>query len=110
MKFCPRCGSLMVPQKVSDRTVLKCRRCGYEEIVREGAVVYKEKTVIEHKPSERVVVEQEIPKVLPTVRTECPRCGNKEAYWWTMQTRAADEPPTRFYRCTKCGYTWREYE
>ncbi|MEM4865380.1 MAG: hypothetical protein QXY09_02690 [Acidilobaceae archaeon] len=26
-----------------------------------------------------------------------------------MQTRAADEPPTRFYRCTKCGYTWREY-
>ncbi|HDJ94789.1 MAG TPA: transcription factor S, partial [Acidilobales archaeon] len=19
-------------------------------------------------------------------------------------------PPTRFYRCTKCGHTWREYE
>jgi len=26
-----------------------------------------------------------------------------------IQTRAADEPPTRFYRCTKCGHTWREY-
>ncbi|MCD6114052.1 MAG: transcription factor S, partial [Thermoprotei archaeon] len=41
---------------------------------------------------------------------ECPKCGNREAYVWMMQTRAADEPPTRFYRCTKCGYTWREYE
>ncbi|MBI2112883.1 transcription factor S, partial [Candidatus Woesearchaeota archaeon] len=26
-----------------------------------------------------------------------------------QQTRGADEPETRFFRCTKCNYTWREY-
>ncbi|MEM0290915.1 MAG: transcription factor S, partial [Thermoplasmata archaeon] len=31
------------------------------------------------------------------------------AYWMLKQTRAADEPETRFYICTKCGYRWREY-
>jgi len=41
---------------------------------------------------------------------ECPKCGHNEAYYWFMQTRAADEPPTRFYKCTRCGYVWREYE
>ncbi|RLG10996.1 MAG: transcription factor S, partial [Thaumarchaeota archaeon] len=40
----------------------------------------------------------------------CPKCGNREAYYWAVQTRSADEPMTRFFRCTKCGYTWREYD
>ncbi|MEM2705477.1 MAG: transcription factor S, partial [Thermoplasmata archaeon] len=39
----------------------------------------------------------------------CPKCGNRGAYWMLKQTRAADEPETRFYICTKCGYRWREY-
>ena len=26
-----------------------------------------------------------------------------------FQTRSADEPTTRFYRCQKCKFTWREY-
>ncbi len=30
MKFCPRCGGLMVPIKKGKVTVLKCTRCGYE--------------------------------------------------------------------------------
>ncbi|MDP6459515.1 MAG: transcription factor S, partial [Candidatus Hydrothermarchaeota archaeon] len=29
--------------------------------------------------------------------------------WWLLQTRKADESETRFYRCTKCKFTWREY-
>ncbi|MEM3032488.1 MAG: transcription factor S, partial [Nitrososphaerota archaeon] len=47
---------------------------------------------------------------LPTTHdVECPQCGNNEAKWWTVQTRSADEPMTQFFRCTKCGHTWREY-
>ena len=39
----------------------------------------------------------------------CSKCGNKGAYWHLRQTRSADEATTRFYRCTKCKNTWREY-
>ena len=46
---------------------------------------------------------------LPKTRIICPECGNTEAYFTLMQTRSADEPETRMYRCTKCNYAWREY-
>jgi len=46
---------------------------------------------------------------LPVTKVGCPKCGNEEAYWWVQQTRSSDEPPTTFYRCKKCGYTWRSY-
>ena len=39
----------------------------------------------------------------------CPKCKNNQAVWWLLQTRSGDEPPTQFYRCTKCAQTWREY-
>jgi DNA-directed RNA polymerase subunit M len=26
-----------------------------------------------------------------------------------VQTRSIDESMTQFYRCTKCGHTWRDY-
>ena len=40
----------------------------------------------------------------------CPKCEKTvEAEWAMQQTRGADEPPTRFYRCKTCGHVWREY-
>ena len=44
-----------------------------------------------------------------TIKMECKKCGHDEAVWWMFQTRSADEPTTRFYRCSKCRYTWRDY-
>ena len=41
---------------------------------------------------------------------ECPKCGCKEAYFRTEQTRGADEPETEFYTCVKCEKVWREYD
>ena len=42
----------------------------------------------------------------------CAKCGNTEAYFRMQQTRSADEPSTRFYRCTdqKCCHNWKEIE
>ncbi|MBD3310349.1 transcription factor S, partial [Candidatus Woesearchaeota archaeon] len=45
----------------------------------------------------------------PVTKAECPKCHNKEAYYWEVQTRAADEPPTKFLKCTKCKHIWRDY-
>jgi DNA-directed RNA polymerase subunit M len=102
MKFCPKCGSLLIPKD----GLLVCESCGYSEKV-EKPEEYTLAKKVEEKGGVEVIEEERKP--LPTTRTTCPACGNSTAYWWILQTRSADEPPTRFYRCTKCGKTWREY-
>jgi len=48
-------------------------------------------------------------KAMPIMKVECPKCHNHEAYFWEVQTRAADEPATKFQKCTKCKHVWRDY-
>ncbi len=66
----------------------------------------------ESKGSDKIVVigkkEQKL-STMSQVKVECPKCGNDKAFWWMVQTRSIDESTTQFYRCTKCGYTWRDY-
>lgn len=106
MEFCPKCGGLMLPQKVEEGLILVCGGCGHA-VEATKPEEYKLVEVLEGREEPAVV--EEIPKTLPTTRTRCPGCGHGLAYWWIRQTRAGDEPPTRFYRCAKCGHTWREY-
>lgn len=47
---------------------------------------------------------------LPTTSVKCPDCGHGTAEWWLRQLRSADESEVRFFRCTKCKHTWREYD
>lgn len=108
MEFCPKCGNLMNPKKEGDKVIFVCSSCGHKEdkgktgeesykLVREG--VEKKETAVIEKDQES----------LPKTSKKCPKCGHDKAYWWMQQTRSADEPTTRFYRCVKCGNTWREY-
>ena len=56
----------------------------------------------------RIVEPDKVPEPDPiTDAVECPKCGNKQAFWWIVQTDSADEPSTQFFRCTKCNHTWR---
>ena len=99
--FCPKCHSLMH----RDGNELVCRRCGY----RTAAEKTKDER-IETKPEEKeiAVFEGDL-DTLPRTKITCPSCGHDEAWWYMRQTRAADEPTTRFYICTKCKHVWREY-
>ena len=45
----------------------------------------------------------------PTAEIECEDCGNDRAWYTIKQTGSADEPPTRFFKCTECGHRWRGY-
>jgi len=82
---------------------LVCSKCGYGKKT-EGSAILVEK----QKTKETVVLEKKI-DILPKTRIECPKCGNKEAFWILRQTRASDEPETRIYTCTKCEHRWRAY-
>jgi len=111
LRFCPKCGGLLVPSRdEKGNIVLKCNRCGYVEKSKEGYGA-RIRSEIKHTVHEKtIIVEKEIPPALPTTKILCPRCGHNVAYYWMIQTRAGDEPPTRFFKCVKCGYVWREYD
>lgn len=105
--FCPKCGSILMPQKVGGKKVMKCS-CGY---VKEGGEPLK---ITEEKGGHslgelKVVDPEQEEKVLPLTDAECPECGHKKAYFWEVQTRASDEPATKFLKCEKCKHTWRDY-
>lgn len=104
MRFCPKCGTILVFKK--EKRSLVCSECGWEEKA-EGPKSYV-KPIAEEKIVTIGPKEQKL-HTLPQTRVECPKCGNGKAYWWMVQTRGGDESPTQFYRCVKCGYTWREY-
>lgn len=107
MEFCEKCGSLMLVERKGKRSFLVCRKCGRRKAAREK-IVLSEKVVV---PTKNIVVMEKDEGLaeLPKTKIMCPKCENSEAYWWMQQTRSADEPPTIFYRCTKCSYSWRSY-
>ncbi len=107
MQFCPKCGKLMLPKKIGEGVVLACSSCDYTA---EGGELEEYKVVKKSRPEEEItVIEEGKEQALPTAKVSCSSCGHGTAYWWLRQTRAGDEPTTRFYRCVKCGKVWREY-
>jgi len=66
-------------------------------------------TVTETVESAKKIEVIEKVEIHPKIRIKCEKCGYNIAYYWTQQTRGADEPETRFFKCVKCNHTWREY-
>ncbi|MFH1229403.1 MAG: transcription factor S [Candidatus Aenigmatarchaeota archaeon] len=108
MEFCEKCGGLTMPKKFEGKIVLVCRSCGSRKDTQEND--FKMSNKRENVKSKVLVLDKKSNLVtLPKTNTFCPKCSNTEAFWWMIQMRAADEPPTRFLRCTKCEHVWREY-
>ncbi|MBW6442237.1 transcription factor S [Patescibacteria group bacterium] len=101
MEFCPKCGAVLVQKRKRDA----CPRCKYFS---KNKVKLKTSEKIEDKKKINVISEKDS-EVHPIIEQECKKCGNKKAYFWTMQTRSSDEAETKFFKCTKCKTIWRDY-
>ncbi len=107
MMFCPKCGSLLKPKKESGKSILACS-CGFRQKDVKSAILTVE-SASKAEPSLQVADESDDLKSMPQAEAECPKCGHGKARFWTVQTRAADEPETKFLKCEKCKHTWRDY-
>ena len=102
MEFCPKCGCVLT----NNQENTSCQRCGYiseSKMNLESCEKGKIKSGVE-------VVDDDASEVNPIIQAKCKKCGNNQAYFWILQTRAGDEAATRFFKCTKCKHVWREYK
>jgi DNA-directed RNA polymerase subunit M len=112
MEFCPKCGSRLVPKKSETGVAFTCPKCGYvKPAADENTETKASGKVIKHTLQQQVTIisKEDDVKTMPTMRMECPKCGNMLVYVWQVQTRGGDEASTQFFRCTKCSHTFREY-
>jgi len=106
--FCPKCGSLLMPKQEGAKKILVCS-CGYTS-KNVGSMKISEKL----QESKRVhvtdkILDKDDYETLPKMDAECPKCGHNKAFYWLLQTRAGDEPETKFLKCEKCKHVWRDY-
>lgn len=104
--FCPKCGSILIPKKEGGKTISSCS-CGHRSSDSEAGKM--KETVKSTGSGVEVVHDKEKYETLPKMKAECSKCHNQEAHFWEIQTRAADEPATKFLKCTKCKHIWRDY-
>ena len=98
--FCPKCKGLLYPKG----EYLECKKCGFKK-KKTGKNIIVNK---QEKKEVTLIDQKKDTNVLPKTKIKCPKCENNEAYWMIRQMRSSDEPESRFYTCTKCGYKWRE--
>ncbi len=101
MEFCPKCGSVLIEKRKN----FGCLKCNYTA---KGKVKIESTENLQEMKKVQVIKEKDT-NVMPVTAAVCPKCGHKEAYFWSAQTRAADEAETKFFKCVKCKHTWREY-
>jgi len=101
MEFCEKCGGMIAI--IDDRAI--CAGCGHK-------AKKKPKIEVSEKIGKKdaiAVINEEADNTYPVIDMVCPECKNKKSYFWTTQTRSSDESETKFYKCTKCKFTWRKY-
>ena len=103
MEFCPKCGAMLLPKD----GVLKCNSCGHEKNLSDNDQYEVSEEI---KESDNIKMLGEDVDVRPTTTETCPECGNDKAFYELKQTRSAAEARARFFTCTECKHTWREYD
>ena len=103
--FCKSCGNLLIPQP-DDNGKIKfiCRKCGQSSRNKDLKII-DSKT----KTKKLFFVDDKKHEKHETVKQKCAKCGKMKAIFWIIQTRAADESPTKFFKCINCEHTWRDY-
>ena len=103
--FCPKCGSILSPKEKAGKRVLFCS-CGFTKSPEEEDTSAE---ITEKVEAAKKIEIMESVETNPKIKAKCEKCSHNVAYYWTQQTRGADEPETRFFKCEKCNFTWREY-
>ena len=103
--FCPQCHNLL--DYPSDEDFVVCTVCGE----RQNASVFESRPFVTRSRDRDALSADDEQKTSGTnegavIKERCPKCGNPEMTFHTMQLRSADEGQTVFYVCPKCTFKY----
>ena len=93
--FCSKCGSILDLSQQEGSP--KCQFCGHKVNIS----LFPKKTTevkLETIFDKTAKLEERRAEVFTKVDEACPKCGNPEMMYYTMQLRSADEGQTVFYK------------
>lgn len=102
LKFCPKCGDLLIPEKRGMDFFAICSKCGFSKKVK--PLKEKEKISSPEKLGEGVIKEE---NDLATYNNKCPKCGYGKAQIIDMGIFYSDEDNLILLKCGKCGHSER---
>lgn len=100
--FCTQCRNLL--DYPGDESVVACSVCGQQQ----SAAVFEKQSFVTKSRSktEHLKREETSSNDGALIKEKCPKCGNPEMTFHTMQLRSADEGQTVFYVCPKCAFKY----
>lgn len=109
MEFCDKCGTYLFTTFKSSSVLLLCPKCKCENQRKDTRRLNLRSTKLS---SEDVIVigknENKL-RTLSTVKIACVKCGYNKAFCRTAEiVDEEDIVEFQIYRCTQCGYSWRE--
>ena len=112
--FCPKCGKMLLSEKnTKGETIKICPKCGFKHELSENENADFTEEIVHDSDIESlpIIDESKVDSTKPKEDMYCANCKKiQKVSFWMIQTRSADESPTRFFRCSECGETWREYD
>ena len=107
--FCPDCKSLTTPRDIEDLKgvlLFYCKRCDthYKKVGKPLII-----TTPMNKDLGVAIIDSDRVEGY-TIDAGCEKCNNTKAYIQQFPPAWGDEGDLRIYKCTKCGYCWRDQE
>ena len=112
MSFCPDCGTILDPPTDDN---IKCTFCPFECKFHDHPIppvhttsAPKQRPTWIDDAKDAAGDEMENMNKHAVIDEPCPKCGNPELYFYTMQLRSVDEGSTVFYECPKCKHKYSQ--
>ncbi|XP_049538271.1 DNA-directed RNA polymerase I subunit RPA12 [Anopheles darlingi] len=109
--FCPNCGSILPLLRMArDVTCFSCQSnfdaSAFGTMEVEYTIHFNSYENKKSDQAEKTAGEGAADG--PIVNRQCPKCGNDQMSYATLQLRSADEGQTVFFTCTKCKFKMSE--